>query len=380
MTAVPVTPPITEYLYRKATAAGTPLSGTFELTPVCNMDCKMCYVRLSRQEQEAIAPLADASQWLELGKQARDAGMLYLLLTGGEPFLYPGFRQVMEGLHKMGLLISLNSNGTLINEETVAWLKTCPPMRINISLYGASNETYSRLCGNPAGFTQVSNAIRLLQDAGIAVKLNCSLTPHNVRELPEMVAFAKKNNLILQVATYMFPPVRKNHTMTGQNDRFSPEDAAYYMAYADYLTLGEEAFLSQNEDMPLPSDPDADCTGVGDGIRCRAGRCSFWVTWQGNMTPCGMFPCEGSPNVFHCSFESAWAEVKNFTAGIRLPGVCSGCPTKDYCRACGAMVITESGCFDQIPQYRCDMMHAYPKQRQRVKEEILWNKQNMAEF
>ena len=226
----------------------------------------------------------------------------------------------------------------------------------------------------------MSNAIHLLQDAGITVKLNCSLTPHNARELPQMVAFAKENHLILQIATYMFPPVRKNHAMTGKNDRFSPEDAAYYMAYADYLTLGKEAFLSQNETIPLPTDPDADCTGIGDGIRCRAGKCSFWVTWQGNMTPCGMFPCEGSPNVFRCSFESAWAEVKKYTAGIRLPGACSGCPTKDHCRACGAMVITESGCFDQVPQYRCDMMRAYPKQRQRVKEEILWNKQNMAEF
>ena len=58
----PVVPAATEYLYRKATAAGIPLSGTFELTPVCNVDCKMCYVRLSRQAQEAIAPLAEAGQ------------------------------------------------------------------------------------------------------------------------------------------------------------------------------------------------------------------------------------------------------------------------------------------------------------------------------
>ena len=78
MNTMPVAPAATEYLYRKATAAGVPLSGTFEMTPVCNMDCKMCYVRMSRQEQESIAPLADASQWLELGKKARDAGMLYL--------------------------------------------------------------------------------------------------------------------------------------------------------------------------------------------------------------------------------------------------------------------------------------------------------------
>ena len=78
MNTAPVAPAATEYLYRKAVAAGVPLSGTFELTPVCNMDCKMCYVRMSRQDQENIAPLTDADRWLALASEARNAGMLYL--------------------------------------------------------------------------------------------------------------------------------------------------------------------------------------------------------------------------------------------------------------------------------------------------------------
>ncbi|MBO5867513.1 MAG: radical SAM protein, partial [Oscillospiraceae bacterium] len=295
----PVAPAATEYLYRKATAAGVPLSGTFELTPVCNMDCKMCYVRLSKQEQEARGALGTVEQWLELAKKASNSGMLYLLLTGGEPFLYPGFRRLLEGLHAMGLLISINSNGTLIDAATVEWLKTCPPMRINITLYGASNETYSRLCGDAQGFTKVTNAIHLLKEAGIGVKLNCSLTPLNAEDLPKIAAFAEQNQLPLQVATYMFPPTRKDGSMVGKNMRFSPEDAAYYMAYSDYLTLGRERFLAQNA--PVPSDPEDPC-GQPDGVRCRAGKCSFWVTWQGNMLPCGMFPGDGGTNVFTEAF------------------------------------------------------------------------------
>ena len=139
MKGLPVEPRVTEYLYRKAAAAGVPLSGTFELTPVCNMDCKMCYVRLSAKQQRSIGPLADADRWLSLARDAQKAGMLYLLLTGGEPFLHPQFRQILEGLHKMGFIISINSNGTLIDENVVEWLKQCPPGRINISLYGVSN-------------------------------------------------------------------------------------------------------------------------------------------------------------------------------------------------------------------------------------------------
>ena len=369
MNNLPVAPTVTEYLYRKASSAGLPLSGTFELTPVCNMDCKMCYIRKSRQEQEKIAPLADGDRWLKLAREAKAAGMLYLLLTGGEPFLHPQIRQIMEGLHQMGLLISVNSNGTMIDKDTVAWLKGCPPVRINISLYGASDETYGQLCGNPVGFTQTVNGIRLLKEAGISVKLNCSLTPHNAKDLPEMVAFAKENDLILQVATYMFPPIRKDGRLTGKNDRFSPEDAAYYMAYADYLTLGKERFLAQEGQLPEPREPEEICEG--DGVRCRAGKCSFWITWQGKMTPCGMFPEENAPNVFKMPFPDAWQAVREGVSKLHLPAQCAACNVKDTCRACAAMVVTESGCFDKVPQYRCDMMRAGKAQWQRLKEEML---------
>ena len=371
MNAVPIAPAATEYLYQKASAAGIALSGTFELTPVCNMDCKMCYVRLSRQAQEAIAPLADADQWLHMAQEAKDAGLLYLLLTGGEPFLHPQFRQILEGLHKMGFIITVNSNGTLIDENTVLWLKNCPPVRINISLYGASNETYNTLCGNPHGFTQVTSAIDLLKRAGIPVKLNCSLTPQNAADLPAMVQFAKENHLMIQIATYMFPPIRKDGTMVGKNVRFTPEEAAYYSAYAEYLTRGADRFLADGGNIPTPADPDDHCDAVGDGIRCRAGKCSFWITWQGNMTPCGMFPTEGSPNVFNTPFSAGWEQIKKETADIRLPAKCGACSAKNTCRACAAMVLTESGCFDKVPQYRCDMTCAYKAQWNRVKEEML---------
>ena len=368
MNTLPVVPAATEYLYQKASAMGIPLSGTFELTPLCNMDCKMCYIRLSRSAQKAIAPLTGAAQWLTLAQAAKNAGMPYLLITGGEPFLHPQFQEILEGLHRMGFLITVNSNGTMIDEDTVAWLKNCPPVRLNISLYGASDETYAELCGNPLGFTQTLRAIRLLKEAGISVKLNCSLTPYNAKDLPEMVEFAKQNDLILQVATYMFPPVRKDGTLTGKNDRFSPADAAYYAAYADYLTLGKERFLTQEGQLPELLEPEDNCEG--DGVRCRAGKCSFWITWQGKMMPCGMFPEKNAPNVFELPFLNAWQAVKDRVCNIHLPAQCAACNVKDTCRACAAMVITESGSFDKVPQYRCDMMRACKAQWNRVREEM----------
>ena len=373
MIQIPLEPAITEYLHRKASASRIPLSGTFELTPVCNMNCRMCYVRMSHQQQQAIRPLRSAREWLSLAEEAKKHGMLYLLITGGEPFLHPEFRQILTGLQKMGFVISINSNGTLIDEQTVAWLKECPPTRINITLYGASDETYDRLCCNPRGFTQVTRAIRLLKEAGILVKLNCSITPHNAHDLEKIIAFAREEKLVVQATSYMFPPLRRDPSKIGQNDRFTPEEAAYYSAKVEALLGGKEAFLARPEEEipPLPSETEENCDAPGDKIRCRAGKCSFWVTWEGELMPCGMIPGNRDGNVFDIGFLPAWKKAMETVDAIRLPPKCAACGIKDTCRACAAMVLTETGCYSKVPEYRCQMAYAYAAQRKKLKEELL---------
>ena len=373
----PVEAQITNYLYMKASNQGLPLSGTFELTPCCNMSCKMCYVRKTKEEQEKISPLRTPKEWIQLGEQAKQAGMLYLLITGGEPFLYPGIQEVLMRLHHMGLLISINTNGTMIDKQTIEWLKECPPIRFNVTLYGASNETYSRLCGNPNGFTQTTKAIRLLKEAGFNVKINCSVTPHNVDDLESIFAFAKEEQLVIQATSYMFPPVRRDAAMTGMNERFSPEEAAYQAARITALTEGYESFLKKMEKcdpLPLPNELEEDCPQLeteGDKIRCRAGKCSFWITWEGKMLPCGMFPSEGSDNVFDLGFDKTWERVREKTKDIRLPAKCKMCELREQCKACAAMVITESGDFQKIPEYRCQMSKQYMSACQCLKNELL---------
>ena len=100
---------------------------------------------------EKHAPMKTWQEWLEIARQFSGGGTLFLLLTGGEPFMYPGIEQLYQEMRKLGLVISFNSNGTLIDEKIADFLAKDPPRRINITLYGASDETYAELCGNPTG-------------------------------------------------------------------------------------------------------------------------------------------------------------------------------------------------------------------------------------
>ena len=372
MIQIPVETPVTEYLFRKATRQRIPLGGTFELTPVCNMDCRMCYVKMSRQQQEAIRPLMTAGEWLHLAEEAKNQGMLYLLLTGGEPFSRPDFREIMTGLHDMGLVLTINSNGTLITEKTMEWLVQVPPVRINITLYGASDATYERLCGNPKGFTQVTKAIRMLRDAGIAVKINCSLTPYNADDLEKIIDFSRREELVVQATAYMFPPVRRDAAKVGQNDRFTPEEAAYYAAKIEKLLGGSEQFLKRAATLDfgsIPSDDDMCPDAEGDGILCRAGKSNFWVTWDGKMLPCGMLPDEGV-DLSTTGFAEAWKQITENVSAIRLPAKCRSCSLKERCRVCAAMAVTETGHYDQVPEYRCRMAQEYQNAFLKIVDEI----------
>ena len=83
---------VRRFLSFKAREKNLPLSGSFELTPLCNLDCKMCYVHLQKEQLRGAA-LLSAAQWQGLMAQAVDAGMLYAALTGGECLTHPGFRE-----------------------------------------------------------------------------------------------------------------------------------------------------------------------------------------------------------------------------------------------------------------------------------------------
>lgn len=349
---------LTDYLYTKASRMLLPLNGTFELSPVCNFSCRMCYVRKTAQEvRESPRRILTLEDWRRIAREAREAGMLFLLLTGGEPLLWPDFWTLYDELIDMGFLVSINTNGSLIDAEAIAHFRRKPPRQINITLYGASDETYKRLCGICNVFSRVDGAIRGLLEAGIPVKVNCSLTPENAADMDWIVDYAKERKTLLALVTYMFPPVRRDPMMTGVNERFTPEQSSdYLMRYllrqrgAEWYDYYLHAIL---DGCVEPPGLDEGCLDPVDGkIRCRAGKSSFWITWDGWMTPCGMMP-EPKVDVLAAPFADGWKTLAEAAGALRLSGVCDKCPNKNVCHPCAAISYAETGASSGIPTYMC---------------------------
>lgn len=351
-----------DYLFLKASEQKIPLSGTFELSPICNFSCRMCYVRKTQKEVDCSdCPVMEYDDWIRIAEEARQLGMLHLLLTGGEPLLWPDFWKLYDQLIDMGFLISVNTNGSLIDEDAIQRFLRRPPKRLNITLYGASDATYKRLCGVDGVYSEISETFKKLKQSGICIKINCSLTPDNAEDLENIVEFSKEINAPLEIADYMFPPIRRNTSMVGQNRRFTPKEAAYYRLKTYRLQNSREVYLERlkriasGEELPLGLDHS--CEDVLDGvIRCRAGRSTFWITWDGKLTPCGMMHTPAI-DVRDETFETCWKALVEASKQIRLTSFCSNCSKRSMCHSCAAMALAETGDFTGVPVYLCEMMN-----------------------
>lgn len=87
-----VTPKLLDYFHARGKRFGLPIAGNFELTARCDFNCKMCHVHLTEAEQRRRGRELAAQEWIALGEAAKRAGTVFLLLTGGEPFLRPDVR------------------------------------------------------------------------------------------------------------------------------------------------------------------------------------------------------------------------------------------------------------------------------------------------
>ena len=336
-------------LFAKADKDAIPLSGSFELTSRCPLDCKMCYIHHKENDCKAIGLEKSTNWWLKLAEESKNAGMFLLLLTGGEPLLRKDFDEIYLGAKKMGLLVSVNTNGVLIDEQKIKLFADNPPQRLNITLYGTSKETYSALCGNGEAYTKTVNAIRELKKAGVAVKINYSITPHNAGDTAEAYDFSKLLDIPIQAVSYIFSPVRA----CGETVRLSAEDAAKAQFEWRKRILGDEAmknYILFNEGQANDL--------CGERINCRAALSTFWVNFDGTMTPCGMMT---NPSIPVTDFNSAWEMLKNERQKILLPKECGNCPIRKNCDMCAAVSMAECGKSDSVPPYACKKAHEYQK-------------------
>ncbi len=329
-------------LSRAGGAARVPLSGSIEITFKCNLRCVHCYV----PDYSGRGEMTTAEIKRILG-EAADEGCLWMLLTGGEVLCRSDFPEIYMHAKRLGLLLTVFSNGTLIDERIADLLAEYPPFGIEFTLYGLSDETYLKTTGFPGRFTRVRRAIDLLLERGVALSLKAVAIEPLRGEIEKMAAFCDSLGVRFRYDAMVHG--RLDGSLAPTQVRSSPDTVVEYDA-TDPERFAE--WLKFYKQYVKPTRPSPYLMSCGAGVN------SFHVTPQGMLLSCEALPLLGY-DLRRGSFREGWygvvADIRERRAEVF--NVCAACELKALCDRCPATALLETGSPDGWIPYYCEVTH-----------------------
>lgn len=333
-----------------------PLHGTFELTGRCNLSCKMCLVRVDHKKmRELNIHERTAEEWIHMADQAAKAGTIGLLLTGGEVMLRPDFCEIYESIAQMGFVLSVYTNATMVTDKIMELFQRYPPHKIGVTMYGASNQTYERLCGCTGGFSSFEDGIDRLSSLPSLLELRTTIVKDNRKDLEAMNNFIKEkfgDHRKIQINRFVTKSIRGG-VACAEKYRLTPEENIELIDRG----IVEVYHKVKNGDIILPEQKEKLKIHKASNIlekgflfkNCEAGIHQYTISWDGSMYACELMPV-GCTKPFEVGFQKAWETLPECYPKGRIIEECKDCKYAAFCEACPAVrkIETDSMCQQNI--------------------------------
>ncbi|RBM07320.1 radical SAM protein [Streptomyces sp. PT12] len=175
---------------------------SWEINLGCNFACKHCYLGLKE---------FSGLSWGEkvtLLDIMRDAGVLWLQITGGEPTIDKHFQDAYRYAASLGMMLTISTNASRLWESSLlAMFEQYPAYRIVVSIYGASEASFDGLTQRRGAWKSFQRGMAAAREAGLPVRLNIVVTEDSAQEIDAMVAMAEDWGLKHHVYTNMTPTI-----------------------------------------------------------------------------------------------------------------------------------------------------------------------------
>lgn len=304
------------------------LTASLELTYRCNFHCVHCYCVVGGPQQELAT-----DEWYALLDELKAAGCLSVTLTGGEAMLRPDFFEIAGYAKRRRFVMRLFTNALLIDDERLERVLDLGLIAVEISLYGASAETYRRVAGHP-GFERVARNIDALIERGQHVFLKIPLMQENFDDLDAMVAFCRERGVGYNIDPWMTP--KDDGTMGPTGSQISEAQLREFLA---------------KYGRPLPRverDPGKEL--------CTIGRGSAIVSPYGDVFGCVQSKIPAG-NVRETPIAEIWrsAPLLEKERAIRFGDFpqCGACEFRESCFICPSVSYYENGRFNGPSKYAC---------------------------
>lgn len=310
------------------------VAATIELTNVCNFKCKHCYLGDSK------SCFLDVDIVKRIIDELKELGCIMLLFTGGEPLLHPNFADIYIYAKLKGFIISVYTNGSLINSSHIALFKEYKPYLIEISLYGIDQPSYHSFTEVADSYNKVSDALTSLSENNISFRLKTMLIKHTYPFLSEMKKISQKYNVQFRWDSYIIPTLEGNTNIL--NDHLLEEDIMCSAILEDddrRNLIVSKIGVSVNK------------TKVQKLYICDAGKTNVFISAEAKMSMC-VIARDPWFDLNQGSIKDGWSKLYSFSETLMpTDHPCFNCEKIQICRYCPSKFKLETGSINPVKRY-----------------------------
>lgn len=313
---------------RKRDGELIPITATFELTQNCNLRCRHCYFE-RRQEGDDLS----TDQWRYFIDQAVELGAYFGAFTGGEILQRPDFLEIARHAFERGVFFSLQTNGTLVESRMADEIKDLAPIKVEVSLYGASAESHDGITAVKGSFVKTVKAIELLRHRNIKVGINTTVMARNREQVPLIRKLAADLGAWHSADPMIVPGIFGLEEITSL--RMDDKEYREYMISEGWGRIPEKEVEDLVRDNNRPD----------RRVLCTAAKKRFTISARGDVMPCVIWR-ESCGNLLQQDLESIWfGEDFSRFRSMKFEDLkkCTSCETYESCVRCAGLAHMETG-------------------------------------
>jgi len=333
--------------------ARAPMDVSIEVTRRCPLTCLHCYNNLPMGDMGARNHELSLDEHKQLLDELSEAGVVWLLYTGGEIFARKDFMDIYQYAKRKGFLITLFTNGVMIDEKLADELAEWRPLGIEITLYGNTAATYEALTGIPGSYNRCMRGIALLLERGLPLQLKTVPTKINQHEVYAMKRFAEQDLGVKFKYDPMVNP-RVDCSQSPLEVRLSPEEVVR-LELQDPDRVGAMRITAKKELEKSVSHIESSDSNM---YICGGGHNSCAIDPYGNMSICVI--SHGQQYNWRTEgFRKGWDQFLGGQRERKKTRItkCTRCKLQSLCSMCPANGELENGDPEKPVEFLCHVAH-----------------------